>query len=97
MAVGAEVWDVVILLALVSLTMMWGLFWSMRSRSNSQDTKDYFLTGKSMPWFMVGASLFASNIGTEHFVGMAGTACYLGLAVALHEWLAIYFIIRVEA
>jgi hypothetical protein len=48
--------------------------------------EDFFLAGRSTPWFIVAASLFASNIGSEHFVGQAGTACAVGLAVGLFEW-----------
>ena len=33
---------------------------------------DYFLAGRSLPWWLIGFSLIASNISTEHFVGMAG-------------------------
>jgi SSS family solute:Na+ symporter len=49
---------------------------------------DYFLAGRSLPWWLIGISLIASNISTEHFVGMAGSAVDFGLAIASYEWMA---------
>jgi SSS family solute:Na+ symporter len=57
--------------------------------SRGERTRDeYFLAGRSLPWWLVGFSLIASNISTEHFVGMTGSAARSGLAVASYEWLA---------
>ncbi len=30
---------------------------------------EYFLAGRSIPFWAVGMSLFSSNIGSEHFIG----------------------------
>ncbi len=49
---------------------------------------DYFLAGRSLPWWIIGISLIASNISTEHFVGMAGSGVDFGLAIASFEWMA---------
>ena len=43
---------------------------------------DYFLAGRTLPWWLIGFSLIASNISTEHFVGMAGAV--IGGAAALY-------------
>ncbi len=44
-----------------------GLFalaqWVSREQAGySKDTSDYFLAGKSLPWWAIGASLIAANI-----------------------------------
>ncbi|MBT6650161.1 MAG: sodium/solute symporter, partial [Flavobacteriales bacterium] len=50
--------------------------------------EDYFLAGKSLPWWAVGASLIAANISAEQFIGMSGSGFALGLAIASYEWMA---------
>jgi hypothetical protein len=51
---------------------------------------EYFLAGRSIPWYAVGASFIASNISTEHFIGMVGAAYVYGICVANWEWLNIW-------
>ncbi len=61
-------------------------YWA--SRKSRDDTKSYFLGGRTVGWLAIGASLFASNISTEHFIGLAGSGATSGLAVGQFEWLA---------
>src|SRR5210317_1958836 len=70
-----------------------GLFvlaqWVSREESGHQkDTKDYFLAGRSLPWWAIGASLIAANISAEQIIGMSGSAYVLGVAIASYEWMA---------
>ncbi len=53
-----------------------------------KDTADYFLAGKTLPWWAIGASLIAANISAEQIIGMAGSGYAVGLAIASYEWLA---------
>ncbi len=47
------------------------------------NSKDYFLAGRALPWPLIGLSIVAANISTEQFVGMAGQAAgSVGLAVS---------------
>jgi len=55
-------------------------------RKKKKDAADYFLAGRSLPWYVVGGSFIASNISTEHFVGMIGAAYVYGICVAQSEW-----------
>ena len=48
--------------------------------------EDYFLAGRTLPWYVVGSSFIASNISTEHFIGMIGAAFVYGICVAMTEW-----------
>ncbi len=59
-------------------------FWAGRKERGSAD--DYFLAGRSLPWYVVGGSFIASNISTEHFIGMIGAAYIFGICVADSEW-----------
>ncbi|MDR0353901.1 MAG: sodium/solute symporter [Opitutaceae bacterium] len=52
---------------------------SRRGRTSA----DYFLGGRSLPWWLIGISIVAANISTEQMVGMAGQgAGDIGLAVS---------------
>ena len=53
-------------------------------------SEEYFLAGRTLPWYAVGASFIGSNISTEHFIGMIGAAYVYGLCVANWEWLNIW-------
>lgn len=55
-------------------------------RHKSTDSADYFLAGKTLPWYAVGGSFIASNISSEHFIGMVGAAFTFGIVVATNEW-----------
>lgn len=58
-------------------------------RSKKKEASDYFLAGKSLPWYVVGSSYIAANISTEHFLGMIGAAVLYGIVVATPEWSAV--------
>ena len=58
--------------------------WVGRKRKAKSD--EYFLAGRSLPWYVVGTSFIASNISSEHFIGMVGVAFVYGLAIAPQEW-----------
>ena len=59
-------------------------FWVGRKEKTS--STDYFLAGRSLPWYVVGGSFIASNISTEHFIGMIGAAFVYGICVSFSEW-----------
>lgn len=58
--------------------------WAGRKEKTKSD--DYFLAGRTLPWYVVGSSFIASNISTEHFIGMIGAAMIYGICVAMSEW-----------
>ncbi len=65
---------------LLSLVGWWA------GRHEKQQPEDYFLAGRTLPWYVVGSSFIASNISTEHFVGMIGASFVYGICVAMTEW-----------
>jgi len=65
-----------------------GLWVSRDKKGHEKDSKDYFLAGKSLPWWAVGTSLIAANISAEQFIGMSGSGFAIGLAIASYEWMA---------
>lgn len=52
-----------------------------------QSGSDYFLAGRSLPWWAVGMSLVATDIGGTDIIGVGGAAYAHGLAVANFEWI----------
>ena len=54
--------------------------------TRKRSSEDYFLAGRSLPWYVVGASFLGSNISTEHFIGMVAAAYTYGICVAQWEW-----------
>ncbi|AWL13041.1 Sodium/glucose cotransporter [Saliniradius amylolyticus] len=63
--------------------------WVSREKAgHDKDTNDYFLAGKSLPWWAIGASLIAANISAEQIIGMSGSGYQIGLAIASYEWMA---------
>jgi len=64
-------------------------WWISRSdKKEGANTEDYFLAGKSLPWWAIGASLIASNISAEQIIGMSGSGFVMGMAIASYEWMA---------
>ncbi len=82
-----QVLDYVIFAVYAAVIIGIGL-WVSRSKGKEKTTEDYFLAGKSLPWWAIGASLIAANISAEHFIGMSGSGFAIGLAVASYEWIA---------
>jgi len=63
--------------------------WVSREKvGHSKDTSDYFLAGRTLPWWAIGASLIAANISAEQIIGMSGSAWVLGIAIGAYEWMS---------
>src|SRR5690625_4332763 len=65
-----------------------GLWVSRDKKGHQKNAEDYFLAGKSLPWWAIGASLIAANISAEQIIGMSGSGFAVGLAIASYEWMA---------
>lgn len=74
------------LYALVILSV--GLFVSRGKKGEEKTAENYFLAGKTLPWWAIGSSLIAANISAEQFIGMSGSGFAIGLAIASYEWMS---------
>ena len=76
---------------------LFGLAWwvSREKPGYKKNTEDYFLAGKSLPWWAVGTSLIAANISAEQIIGMSGSGFAIGLAIASYEWMSAITLILV--
>ncbi|NHN39151.1 sodium/solute symporter [Pseudomaricurvus alcaniphilus] len=61
---------------------------SREKKGHQKGSEDYFLAGRSLPWWAIGASLIAANISAEQIIGMTGSGYAIGLAIASYEWTA---------
>ena len=80
--------DYFIFIAYALLILGVGLWVSRDKKGHQKNAEDYFLAGKSLPWWAIGASLIAANISAEQFIGMSGSGFASGLAIASYEWMA---------
>lgn len=71
------------------------LYVSTRKSAENMSSEDYFLAGKSLPWWAIGASLIAANISAEQIIGQSGQGFVVGLAIAAYEWQAAIVLIIV--
>ena len=80
--------DIIVFTAYCLLIVGIGLWVSRDEKGHQKNAEDYFLAGKSLPWWAIGASLIAANISAEQIIGMSGSGFAVGLAIASYEWMA---------
>jgi len=66
----------IVVVYLVGVTSF-GLWASRGIRS----TKDFFLAGRSLPWWVAGMSMVVSDIGAKDMIGLAGEAYRYGIVM----------------
>ena len=87
--------DWIVFLGYASIIVFTGLWVSRSKKGEQKTTSDYFLAGRSLPWWTIGAALLAANISAEHFIAMSGSGYAVGLAIAAYEWIAAIVLIFV--
>jgi SSS family solute:Na+ symporter len=87
-----------VVLAIYAIGLLTLALWVSREpKGATKDTEDYFLAGKSLPWWAIGASLIAANISAEQLIGQSGQGFVVGLAIAAYEWQAAIVLLIVAA
>ena len=84
--------DIVLLVVYMAGTMAIG-FWVGRE---NEDSEDYFIGGRSMPWYAIGLSVGVTMISANSFIGGPGWGYEAGLVAAMVNIsvpLAILFVI----
>lgn len=77
--------DLAILIVSVLLVSAYGMYMGRKE----EGAGDFYLAGKSVPWWAVAGSIFGTNISSHHLVGMMGAGLALGFAQANYEFGAI--------
>lgn len=80
--------DYLIFIIYTVVIIFMGFYVSRTKKGQQKTAEDYFLAGKTLPWWVIGASLIAANISAEQFIGMSGSAFAVGLAIASYEWMS---------
>lgn len=78
-----SVLDYLVVLIYLAMTMFIGV-WVSRY---IQTGREFFLAGRTLPWWAVGVSLVATDIGGTDIIGVGGAAYRYGLAVGNFEWI----------
>ena len=86
--IGLSTLDYIIFISYAVIIIGIGLWVSRTKKGQTKTTEDYFLAGKSLPWWAIGASIIAANISAEQFIGMSGSGFSIGLAISAYEWIA---------
>lgn len=68
--------------------------WASRGIRSS---KDFFLAGKSLPWWVAGMSLVVSDIGAKDMVGLAGDAYRYGIVMMNFDFVGCTFPLLIAA
>lgn len=87
--------DILVVIIYAVLLFSIAIYVSREPKGHAKNTEDYFLAGKSLPWWAIGASLIAANISAEQIIGMSGEGYRIGLAIAAYEWQAAIVLILV--
>ena len=75
--------DYLVIISYLAVTMAIGLWVGSYVRSGS----DFFLAGRSLPWWAIGMSLVATDIGGTDLVGIAGDSYRYGMVMGNFEWI----------
>jgi SSS family solute:Na+ symporter len=92
-SVSLSALDITIIVTyLVGITAL-GL-WVSRGVKTSYD---FFLSGKTLPWWVAGMSLVVSDIGAKDMVGLAGDAYRYGIVMMNFDFVACTFPVLIAA
>ena len=75
--------DYLVILSYLAATMVIGLWVGSYVRSGS----DFFLAGRSLPWWAIGISLVATDIGGPDLMGVGGDAYRYGIVMGNFAWI----------
>lgn len=62
-----------------------------------QTSHDFFLAGKSLPWWVAGMSLVVSDIGAKDMIGLAGDAYRFGIVMMNFDFVGCTFAVLIAA
>ncbi len=78
-------WDWVIVALLNIPVIVYGFYLGLKVRSSA----DWFLAGRSLPWWLVGVSMYATAIDSSDLVGDSGETYNVGLSFFVMNWVGV--------
>jgi len=85
--------DVLLVLAYLGSVVGLGMWLGRGIRTS----RDFFLAGKSLPWWAVGMSLVVTDIGAKDMIGLAGDAYRYGLVMMNYDFIGCIFPVLLAA
>jgi len=76
-------WEIAIFVGYLLLTVAVGFFVARKGRENS---RDYFMGAKTLPWYVVGTSMMATAVSSEQFIAQVGAGYRHGIVIAAFGW-----------
>ena len=79
---------------LLDWTLVWGIngaiivYGLIRSRE-TKSSSDWFLAGRSLPWWMIGLSLYATAIDSADLVAVSGATYIFGMSLFVINWVGV--------
>jgi SSS family solute:Na+ symporter len=81
--VGVDTIDLVLIFIYLAGILLFGIYIGRGVHTS----EDFFVAGKSLPFWIVGLSIIGSNIGSNDYVGASGQSYEIGIAQANFEWI----------
>jgi solute:Na+ symporter, SSS family len=81
--IGLDVIDLVIIAVYMIGTLALGFF----TTKYIGNAEDFFVSGKSLPFWAIGFSIVVSDIGATDFVAVAGASFKYGVSAANFDWM----------
>jgi SSS family solute:Na+ symporter len=80
-----SVWDWLIVAVLNGSIIVYGIYLSRGVKTST----DWFLAGRSLPWWMVGVSMYATAIDASDLIADSGGTYTLGMRYLATNWVGI--------
>ena len=78
-------WDWAIIALLNIPIIVYGFYLGLKVRSST----DWFLAGRTLPWWLVGVSMYATAIDSSDLVGDSGETYNVGLSFFVMNWVGV--------
>jgi len=78
-------WDWAIIALLNIPVIVYGFYLGLKVRSSA----DWFLAGRTLPWWLVGVSMYATAIDSSDLVGDSGETYNVGLSFFVMNWVGV--------
>ena len=84
---GLYAFEIALIVVYLWATFGLAIYFGRKGREAASAT-EYFLAGRSLPWYLIGLSFYASNMSGASFVGLIGASYAHGLVIFHYEWTA---------
>src|SRR3982751_4971493 len=73
------------IIMLVYFTFVLGVGWTLKRHMKT--SKDFFLSGRSLPAWITGLAFISANLGAQEVIGMGASGAKYGITTAHFYWI----------